>query len=138
MAQIELTWIDQHRFLGVDSTGHGVVLSSPNDVGVKPSDTLLIALAACVAYDVVSILHKQRGRLARLAARVSGEQAAEAPWAYQRIHLRFEVLAGVQRAQLDRAIDLALNKYCSVRASLSPDIAVTWEAELVEIDQPHT
>ena len=131
MAQIELTWIEKQRFLGVDSTGHSVVLSPPGDVGVKASDTLLIALAACAAFDVVEILHKQRAQIERLSIRTSGEQAAEAPWAYQRIHLHVDVAAaGVRQAQLDRAIDLALNKYCSVRASLDPKIEVTFEAEL--------
>jgi putative redox protein len=131
MAQIELTWIEKQRFLGVDSTGHSVVLSPGVDIGVKPSDTLLIALAACASVDVVEILHKQRAHLDRLTARASGEQAAEAPWAYQRIHLHFVVTAsGVRPAQLDRVVDLALNKYCSVRASLAPNIQVTFEAEL--------
>ena len=62
MAQINLTWVEQQRFIGVDSAGHSVVLSPPNDVGVKPSETLLIALAACAAHDVVEILQKQRAR----------------------------------------------------------------------------
>jgi putative redox protein len=131
MAQTELTWIGEHRFLGVDDTGHTVVLSSSNDIGVKPSETLLIALAACAAHDIVTILHKQRAQLERLMTQVRGEQATAAPWAYQQIHLRFVVTAsGVRPAQLERAVDLALNKYCSVRASLAPDIAVTFEVEL--------
>jgi len=46
IAPIELTWIGQQRFLGVDSTGHTVVLSPGADIGVKPAETLLIALAA--------------------------------------------------------------------------------------------
>ena len=62
---------------------------------------------------------------------VTGDQAAAPPWAYQRIHLGFHITAaGVQLAQLERAVDLALNKYCSVRASLAPEIAVTFEVEL--------
>lgn len=131
MAQIDLTWIEQQRFIGVDSAGHSMVLSPPTDVGVKPSETLLIALAACAAHDVVEILQKQRARLERLAVQVTADQAPDPPWAYQRIHLRFQVLAeGLPQARLERAIDLALNKYCSVRASLAADIAVTFAAEL--------
>ncbi|HEX9371623.1 MAG TPA: OsmC family protein [Roseiflexaceae bacterium] len=135
MAQIELTWIEKQRFLGVDSSGHSMVLSPPNDVGVKPSETLLIALAACAAHDVVEILHKQRARLEQLAVQATGEQAPDPPWAYQRIHLRFQALAGgVRPEQMERAVDLALNKYCSVRASLSASLAVTWEAEVQALE----
>lgn len=131
MAQIDLTWVEQQRFIGVDSAGHRMVLSPPSDVGVKPSETLLIALAACAAHDVVEILHKQRAGLVRLAVHVTADQAPDPPWAYQRIHLRFEVAAeATTQERLERAIDLALNKYCSVRASLSPDITVAFTAEL--------
>lgn len=131
MAKVELTWINAQRYLAVDSTGHSVVLSAPNDIGVKPSETLLIALAACSAHDVVEIINKQRVPLERMAITVTGEQASDPPWAYQRIHLHFRVQASqLRQAQLERAIDLSLNKYCSVRASLSPDIAVTFTAEI--------
>ena len=131
MAKVELTWVEQQRFLGVDSTGHTVVLSPGNDIGVKPAETLLIALAACAAHDVVEILHKQRAYLEQLRVHVTGEQAAEPPWAYQRIHLAFQVAAdGVRLVQLERAVELALNKYCSVRASLAAAIDVTFAVEL--------
>ncbi|HBY99238.1 MAG TPA: osmotically inducible protein OsmC [Chloroflexi bacterium] len=131
MSNIELTWLHNHRYLGVDSTRHSVVISPPGDVGVKPSDLLLIGLAACTAYDVVEIIQKRRARLDRLTVRVAGEQASEAPWAYRGIHLHFEVIAAdLSRVQLERAVDLALNKYCSVRASLSPDIEISFEVEL--------
>lgn len=131
MAQIDLTWVEQQRFIGVDSAGHSMVLSPPSDIGVKPSETLLIALAACAAHDVVDILHKQRVGLVRLTVHVIAEQAPDPPWAYQQIHLRFEVEAeGTTQGRLERVIALALNKYCSVRASLSADIPVTFTAEL--------
>jgi putative redox protein len=131
VAHVELTWIDRQRFLGVDSGGHAVVLSPGDDIGVKPAETLLIALAACAAHNVVAILRKQRARLERLVVSVSGEQAASPPRAFQNIHLRFRVMvAGVRPAQLERAVDLALNKYCSVRASLAPEIVVTFAVEL--------
>lgn len=133
MAQIELTWIEKQRFVGVDSTSHSVVLSSGDDIGVRPSETLLIALAACSAHDVVEILGKQRARLRRLAVTVSGEQAPDPPWPFQRIHLSFRVDAeDVRQEQLNRAVDLSLNKYCSVRASLAPSVAVTFEVTLGE------
>ena len=132
MPQIELTWIEQQRFLGVDSGKHAVVLSPGGDVGVKPAETMLIALAACTAHDVVEILHKQRVQLQQLRVQVVGEQAADPPWAYRRIHLAFQVAAdGARVERLEHAVDLALNKYCSVRASLSPDVAVTFAVELL-------
>jgi putative redox protein len=131
VAHIDLTWVAEKRFLGVDSTGHSVVLSAPGDIGVKPSETLLLALAACSAYDVVEIVAKRRAALRSLEIHVTAEQAEQPPWAFTRIHLAYSVAAeGLAQEQLERAVDLALNKYCSVRASLAPSIVVTFEARL--------
>jgi putative redox protein len=132
MAQIDLTWIAEQRFLGVDSGGHSVVLSAPHDVGVTPAENLLIALAACSAYDVVAIIAKRRATLQHLAIHVRAEQAERPPRAFTRIELRYTVRAtNLTQAQLARAVDLALNKYCTVRASLNPAIMVAFEAILL-------
>lgn len=132
MAHIHLTWIEQQRFLGVDAAKHSVVLSPPSDIGVKPSETMLIALAACSAHDVVEILHKQRSGLQRLSVEVDAEQTEDPPWAFRSIRLRYRASAEKLRPeQFKRAVNLALNKYCSVRASLHPEIAVTFEVEIV-------
>lgn len=139
MAQVEVTWVNAQRYVGVDSTNHSVVLSAGNDIGIKPSDALLISLATCSAHDVVGIIKKQRAQLERLMVIVTGEQASDPPWKYQHIHLQFQVVAaGLRPDQLERAIDLSLNKYCSVRASLAPDIAVTFAAELQPADMAVT
>jgi putative redox protein len=137
MGTIALTWVGQKRFLGVDSSGvHSVVLSPPSDIGIKPSDGLLIALASCSAYDVVGIIEKRRLELERLEVSVEATQADEAPWAFQRIHLRFTAgAAGLTVEQLERAIDLSMNKYCSVRASLAPSVEVTYEAHVAAGEQ---
>ena len=134
MTHAEVTWIDKQRFIGVDSTGHSMVMTPPSDVGIKPSDALLLALAGCASIDIVGILRKQRMILNSLSVRVTGEQASTPPWAYQHIHLLIQAKGeGLRRAQVERVVDLALNKYCSVRASLSPDVEITFD---VEVDDP--
>jgi putative redox protein len=57
MGTTTVKWIAGKQFIGIDSTQHSVVLSTPAEgIGVKPSDLLLIAIAACSAVDVVDIL----------------------------------------------------------------------------------
>ncbi|NNJ12330.1 OsmC family protein [Chloroflexales bacterium ZM16-3] len=129
MAQVELTWIERQRYLAVDSGGHSAVFSGKDDVGVKPSEALLMALAGCSAHDVVEIIGKRKLSLDKLTVTVTAEQAEKAPWAFLRIHLRYAAsAAGLELDQLNRAIDLSLNKYCSVRASLAPEVDVSFEA----------
>jgi putative redox protein len=133
MGPVEVSWIGQKRFVGVDSTQHSVVLSAGDDIGVKPPEAMLISLATCALYDVIDILHKQRLELRSLVASVSGTQSQAPPWAFTHIHLRFTAAAeGLRPEQLTRAIDLSLNKYCSVRASLRPEIEVTFEGVVEE------
>lgn len=133
MAEVDVFWLNEHRFVGVDSSKHSVVFAPMNDIGVRPSDGLLLALASCSAYDIVNIVQKQRMELTRLHVHVEAEQASDPPWSYQRIHLTYTIIAdGLQQNQAERAVDLSLNRYCSVRASLSPDIAVTFDVRIGE------
>ncbi len=131
MASVDITWINEQRYLAVDSSNHSVVLSPPNDVGMKPTEMLLVALATCSAYDVVNIIQKQRARLERLAVHVEGEQKPDPPWMYTKIHLHFKAVAtNLKQEQLTRAIELSMNQYCSVRATISSEVQVTFQADL--------
>jgi putative redox protein len=131
MTSALLTWTGGESFVGLDSTHNALALAAPGGQGARPSDSLLLALAACASVEVVAIIAKQRATLHSLQVAVEAEQRDSHPRAFTRIHLRFEVGAGALRqAQLDRAVDLALNHYCPVRASLNDQIAVSFEAIL--------
>jgi len=96
MSTVQVKWLEGKQFVGIDSTSHSVVLSSPADgVGMKPSDLLLVSWAACTAYDVVEILGKKRQELRGLTIEVSGEQEPDAPWAFRRIHTVYRLRGDV-------------------------------------------
>jgi putative redox protein len=96
-------------------------------------DAVLSALGACTAVDVVDILAKRRTPLASLAVDVTGERFEGTPGRLTRIHLAYTMAgAGVERAHAERAVELAVTKYCSVRDSLDPAIPVTWAVVLPE------
>jgi putative redox protein len=98
-----------------------VVLSSPEeDVGMKPSELLLVALAGCSAFDVVDILQKKRLRLMGLEVKVDGEQDPEPPWAFRKIRLEYVVRgSSIPEKAVAQAIELSEQKYCSVMATIS-------------------
>ena len=135
MSEVELRWTHKLQFVGTDSTQHAIVLSSANGenrTGVKPSDLLLLALAGCTGVDVVEILQKKRQPLRALTVRVSGEQDADPPWAFRRIHLVYEVHgAGLAAKAVEQAVTLSQDKYCSVRASLA-NVEFTREVHILE------
>jgi putative redox protein len=130
---VSVKWLESRQFVGIDSTGHSAVLSSPADgVGIKPSDLLLISLAGCSAYDVVNILEKKRQKLDRLSIEASGEQNPDPPWAFTHIHLIYRVRGDVTKEAVNKAIELSEEKYCSVAATLRSSVELTWEVEFVD------
>jgi putative redox protein len=133
MPTINVTWVRDKQFVGTDETHHSVVLSGDDPAtGVKPSQMLLVALAACTAYDVLDIMIKKRKPLSRLEITASGEQDPEPPWPYRRIRLKY-LISGTDLTEkaLSQAIELSLNKYCSVAATVRGVADIQTEFEIV-------
>ncbi len=129
-----LNWLSGKRFIGIDSTNHSVVLSSRDEgIGVKPSDMLLLALAACTAVDVVEILAKKRMPLTSLDIVTSGEQDADPPWTFRKIHMKFCLSgASLTGKAVEQAILLSEEKYCSVAATIRGVAEITTEFEIIK------
>jgi putative redox protein len=133
---VRVKWVEKRQFVGVDGSRHAVVMSSQdeeNGTGMSPSQLLLVALGGCTAYDVVDILHKKRQPLAGLEVAVTGEQDAEPPWAYHKIHVHYTLRGkGLKEKAVRDAIELSEQKYCSVAATLRSAVAITTEYTIVE------
>lgn len=96
--------------------------------GMRPMELLLSALAGCAAMDVVAILRQQREPLESLRIEIEGDRADATPAPFTAVRLVFVANAAVDGHKLERAVRLAVEKYCSVRATLDPGVAITWEA----------
>ena len=133
MANANVKWIGGKTFVGVDSTNHSVVLSTPDDgVGMKPSELMLVALCACTAVDVVEILSKKRQNLVALNISASAEQEKEAPWTFRKIHLIYKLKGkALNEKAVEQAITLSEDKYCSVAATLRGEAEITFSYEIV-------
>lgn len=119
-----LLWRHGLLFEGEDARRFCFPISGDPEIeGAKPSDLLVLALASCLAYDVVVVLQKKRQELSALEVTVVSEQQDVAPFRFLRITLRFEVSGVIETAAADRALALA-EKNCPVLASLSPDVDV--------------
>ncbi|HEV7364309.1 MAG TPA: OsmC family protein [Gemmatimonadales bacterium] len=108
-----------------------MTIDGDNVVGPGPMLTLLLAAASCTGSDVVLILQKMREKLGELRIDVAGVRREAEPRRYVSIHLDYWVRGeGLDPAKVRRAIDLSLEKYCSVIHSLAPDIAITYALSL--------
>jgi putative redox protein len=121
------------RFVGRTGSGHMLVLDdATGDTGPRPAELIPMALAACTAMDVISILRKKRQEVTRYEVRADGVQEDGHPNAFTRI----DVLHAVEGPALDveavrRAIELSATRYCSVGATLSSGITEIHHAYLV-------
>lgn len=133
MASSTVRWIGGKQFLGVDSTHHSVVISTPDEnVGMKPTELMLAALASCTAMDVVEILQKKRLTLTGLEIEVNGEQDPENPWPFRKIHLLYRLRgADLDARSVEQAIRLSEEKYCSVAATLRGVAEISYSYEIL-------
>ena len=87
------------------------------------------ALAACTAVDVVDILAKRRTPLSALSVDAVGTRADTTPKRIVAAELTYHLTGdGVDRSHAERAIELAITKYCSVRDSLDPALPILYRA----------
>lgn len=118
---VELTWTGDLKFLG--RAGDLLVpLDSAGQDGVSPMQALALALAGCMAMDLVHILTKSRVAPSGLRARLSGRRPSNAPSRFTAITLHFDIEGHAPEDQVDRAIQLSRDKYCSVWNSMRQDI----------------
>jgi len=131
MPQAIVKWVDGLQFVGTDSGGHSVVLSGDDQQeGVRPSEMLLVAMASCSAVDVVEIMKKKRKPLTGLEVVVDGKRDPDPPWPYRKILVTYYARGdGVTEKALSQAIQLSIEKYCSVAATVSgkADIQTRYE-----------
>lgn len=122
-----------------DAKGHTIKIDIPveqggNGNGFRPMQTVLAALCGCSSVDVVSILKKQRQSLEDLVIKVDGErQHGVEPALWEKVHLLFQIKGDVDPAKAARAVQLSMDKYCSVAETLRrAGATITWEVMVNE------
>lgn len=130
---IEVEWLGASEFEAHRADGPKVHIDGGSKSAPSPFDALLAAIATCAATDVVSILAKQRTPARALRVTVEAQRIAATPRRLASAALHFLIAApGTTRAKAQRAVELSVTKYCSVRSSLLAGIAVTWTVALEE------
>ena len=129
--RVRATWAGEQQF---DTGRDGAPLTRLDGrqaSGQSPVDAVLSGLAACTGIDVVDILAKRRTPVERFAIDVEGHRANGTPRRLVRIVMEYHVDgAGIERVHAERAVELAVTKYCSVRDSLDRGIPVEYSVTL--------
>jgi putative redox protein len=130
---LEVEWEGGKRYRGRRPDGPALLLDGAREAAPGPVDAVLVALAACSAIDVVEILEKRRTPPTSLRIRVDASRADGTPRRLTSVRLTYRVATASEAHHVERAVALSLEKYCSVAASLAPDIPIT---AAVEVEQP--
>jgi putative redox protein len=134
-----IKWAGEASFTGESETGHTITMDGPPDHGghnrgPRPMETVLIGMGGCTAFDVVHILKRSRQDIRGCEARIDAERAKEDPKVFTRIHVHFIVAGrGLKPEQVERAITLSAEKYCSASIMLGKTANITHDFEIVEV-----
>jgi len=120
-----VTWKKGLSFDGTaDASGFTLPLGTDPAVGgandgFRPMELILVGLAGCTGMDVISILAKKRLEVTGFEVRARGEQAPEHPKLFTKFSVEYVVTGqNIDRAAVERAVELSETKYCSVMATL--------------------
>ena len=129
--RVHVTWAGEQQFDGGRPGGPTHRMDGRGQSGQSPVDAVLSGLAGCTGIDVVDILAKRRTPVERLAIDVDGHRANGTPRRLVRIVLDYHIDgAGIERIHAERAVELAVTKYCSVRDSLDRGIPIEYAVTL--------
>jgi putative redox protein len=121
-----VSWEGALRFRGGEPGRPTTLVDGDNEAAPGPMLTLLLAAAGCSGSDVVVMLEKMRVKLEQLRIEISGVRREQEPRRYTALHLDYHLKGeGLDEAKARRAIELSIEKYCSVLHSLAPDIRIT-------------
>lgn len=101
-----------------------------DDAYLRPMEGVLASLAACSGVDVAMILGKQKEPFESLEIVVEGTRAETIPKVFRSIHVQFRIAGNVAENKARRAVELSMEKYCSVTRMLSASVNVTHEVVL--------
>lgn len=125
-------------FIGTPPSGHAQIIDTKGDRKSAPTpvEMLLVAVAACTAADVISILLKKRQQVSDYIVEITGTRAEDHPRKFTAFHINHIVHGrSVSEKALADAVELSDTKYCSVAATVRPTAVITTSYEIVESAQ---
>ena len=137
-------WVEQVSFVAESGSGHAVVVDGApeaggRNVGMRPMELLLAGAAACTAFDVVWILKRARQPVADCVVDAEAERAPVEPKVFTRIHLRYAIAGrGLDTRQVERAVKLSKEKYCSATIMLGQAAEITYDVRVIDGDRVDT
>lgn len=134
-----IKWVEGMSFVAESGSGHALVMDAAPDIGgrnlgPRPMELLLMGAGGCSAIDVMLILRKARQDVVDCTVDLEAERAEADPKVFTRILFRYRVVGrGLARPQVERAVKLSKEKYCSASVMLAKTASIETTIELVDL-----
>jgi putative redox protein len=132
--EAKVTWVEEKRFVGTASSGHGIVVDgSAEKLGPSPMELVLVGMAGCTAYDVSSILAKKRQEVTGLEVHARAQRAEEPPRVFTEIEIEYVVRGrNIKPKAVEDAIRLSKETYCSASIMLGATASISTRYRIEE------
>lgn len=138
MIKVEINRIDQDFHMeAVNEVGNKIHMDAGtgdggHELAFRPMQLLLAAFGGCSAIDLIAILRKQREPINDLKITVTGErEQGIVPSLYTEVHAHFRLFGDINNEKAERAVQLSVDKYCSVAKTLEKTAKVTHSFEII-------
>jgi putative redox protein len=127
---------DAYHLQASNEDGNSVESDGAASIGgsgkaMRPMQMLLSSLGTCSAIDVISFLQKQRQPLEDIKITLEGEREADkVPSLFTKVHVHYELLGDLDEKKVRKAVDLSMEKYCSVARILEKTAEISWDFEI--------
>ena len=138
MSKAKVTYVNGMQFVGEADSGHAIVMDGTPEVGgrntgLRPTELLLIGIGGCSGMDIVSILKKKKQDVKGVEINVDGRKADSYPKKFTEIQLEFVITGkNISEEAVKRAVQLSMEKYCSVKATLEGSAKINYSYKIIE------
>jgi len=130
--KINTSWAGNMQF-DAEVSGHKVVMDATpevggNDIGARPKQLMMAALAGCTGMDVISMLKKMRVKVDEFDIDIEADMTEEHPKHYYKVHIIYKFKGqDLDEAKLKKAVDLSQDRYCGVSFTYRQTMDLTYE-----------
>jgi len=138
MSKAKVTYVNGLQFVGEAESGHAIIMDGTPDVGgsntgLRPTELLLIGIGGCSGMDIVSILKKKKQDVKGVEINVDGQKAENYPKKFTEIGIEFVIRGkNISEEAVKRAVQLSMEKYCSVKATLEGSAKINYSYTIIE------
>lgn len=117
--------------------GRTVITDASEKIGgtneaMRPMQLVLVGLGSCSSIDVIHLLKKQREPLEDIQITVDGDRDPDkVPSLFTKINVHYVLKGALDDKKVKRAIELSMEKYCSVAMIVQETAEITWSYEII-------